>query len=154
MTVLYLSADNHTLKMSIFGKQYLGPLISYAASPVWCPVYTNLPSSLKLEKVPGQCCPKVVFVFTGTIISFTAPPNMCFYKGNSYGTGEKWDDGCDYKCVCTDAATGRYKCTQKCVTWNLPPICHLNEPAPGKCCKTPNCPYFVTINYPPDYQEE
>lgn len=42
----------------------------------------------------------------------------------------------------------------RCVTWNLPNICTLRDPAPGKCCKTPDCPSYVVIQYPPGYGPE
>ena len=39
--------------------------------------------------------------------------NMCVYKGKNYATGQRWQDGCDYDCVCEDGMTGVYKCTEK-----------------------------------------
>jgi len=33
------------------------------------------------------------------------------YKGRIYTQGQKWDDGCDYSCECTDATQGLYTCT-------------------------------------------
>lgn len=39
--------------------------------------------------------------------------DFCVYKGLQYATGSKWDDGCDYTCVCTDGMTGHYDCTEK-----------------------------------------
>ena len=40
---------------------------------------------------------------------------------------------------------------RRCVTWNLPAACTLDQPAAGKCCPTPHCPAGYTINYPPGY---
>lgn len=37
----------------------------------------------------------------------------CLYKGVEYAQGQRWDDGCDYTCVCTDAMTGKYTCDEK-----------------------------------------
>ncbi|XP_071173977.1 CCN family member 5-like [Mytilus edulis] len=84
----------------------------------------------------------------------TTQINSCFYKGKTYQEGEHFTDGCDYKCVCEDGPTGRYVCHSMCTQWNLPRICTLNPPAPGKCCKTPSCPSHMTISYPPGYIEQ
>jgi hypothetical protein len=32
------------------------------------------------------------------------------YKSRVYSQGQKWDDGCDFRCECIDAVRGRYKC--------------------------------------------
>jgi hypothetical protein len=37
----------------------------------------------------------------------------CYYKGQQYGQGAKWTDGCAYDCECLDAVTGRYQCYNK-----------------------------------------
>ena len=42
----------------------------------------------------------------------------------------------------------------RCLNWQLPSSCHLDPPAPGKCCQTPNCPSSVILTYPPDYVPE
>ncbi|XP_063443274.1 uncharacterized protein LOC134723646 isoform X2 [Mytilus trossulus] len=80
--------------------------------------------------------------------------NSCYYKGNSYQQGEHFTDGCDYKCVCEDASTGRYVCHSMCYQWSLPDVCQLNPAAPGKCCQTPSCPSYIQINYPSGYSVE
>lgn len=38
---------------------------------------------------------------------------VCVYKGKSYTQGQRWQDGCDYECVCDDAMTGHYMCTDR-----------------------------------------
>lgn len=38
---------------------------------------------------------------------------MCIYKGAAYPQGAKWEDGCQYKCECTDAARGTYRCVER-----------------------------------------
>lgn len=38
---------------------------------------------------------------------------MCIYKGRDYAQGQKWQDGCDYNCECTNAKMGFYRCTEK-----------------------------------------
>lgn len=37
----------------------------------------------------------------------------CVYKGVQHGQGERWEDGCDYDCVCEDATIGKYTCNEK-----------------------------------------
>ena len=35
------------------------------------------------------------------------------YKGVVYSQSERWEDGCDYECVCEDAREGQYRCYNK-----------------------------------------
>ncbi|XP_076111732.1 uncharacterized protein LOC143079984 isoform X2 [Mytilus galloprovincialis] len=84
----------------------------------------------------------------------TSQVNSCIYKGKTYQQDEHFDDGCRYKCFCEDASTGKYVCREKCYTWNLPSVCTLDPPAPGKCCHQPNCPSYVQITYPQGYTKE
>lgn len=39
----------------------------------------------------------------------------CLFQktGVLYQQGQTFDDGCDYKCTCTDAARGFYTCQEK-----------------------------------------
>ena len=37
----------------------------------------------------------------------------CVYKGVDHRQGDTWDDGCDYRCQCSDANSGLYTCTRK-----------------------------------------
>ena len=37
---------------------------------------------------------------------------VCVYKGKTYTQGQRWQDGCDYNCVCLNADMGRYDCTE------------------------------------------
>ena len=70
--------------------------------------------------------------------------NKCFYKGQQYDQGAKWDDGCAYECECTDASTGQYQCYNKCPTYyNLPNKCTLVQQQ-GKCCLEPVCNFDAT----------
>jgi len=86
---------------------------------------------------------------TGGVISGNSMG--CAYKGQVYGQGQSWNDGCTYRCTCVDASKGQYNCNDPCYTFNLPPQCSMQGPAPGKCCKTPSCPAGVNIQYPPGY---
>ena len=37
---------------------------------------------------------------------------VCIYKGSQYTQGQRWQDGCDFNCECTNAQTGYYRCTE------------------------------------------
>ena len=54
-----------------------------------------------------------MFYHLRIIINETFSVEVCYYKGNSYKTGQTWQDGCDYNCICNDANTGKYTCTDK-----------------------------------------
>ncbi|XP_035825158.1 uncharacterized protein LOC118477541 [Aplysia californica] len=70
----------------------------------------------------------------------------CTYKGQSYGQGAKWSDGCDLDCSCVNASTGRYICAEKCPTYqNLSPQCQLKNVS-GGCCLEPVCGGLVLQN--------
>ncbi|XP_052777516.1 putative epidermal cell surface receptor [Mya arenaria] len=125
-----------------------------------CPTYVHMPTDCHLQKPPaGECCEKPVcqtshITFTNvTTVNYTSPVliTKCLYKNQTYAQAAVWRDGCDYECTCVDASRGYYRCTSLCYSWNLPAECHLADPAPGKCCKTPECPVHFTINYPPGY---
>jgi len=134
----------------------------YYTCKALCATWTNLPQGCTLVKPPGECCSKPSCLGSGTGTgggtggtgSITATTYNCVYKGQTYQQGQTWDDGCEFKCTCADATQGRYTCNQKCVQWNLPNVCTLEPPAAGKCCKTPKCPSYVVINYPPGYTQE
>ena len=59
------------------------------------------------ESVPEKVSKRPLFINTLTHDYFTG---YCAYKGQIYSQGQKWDDGCQYKCECIDALRGRYKC--------------------------------------------
>lgn len=73
--------------------------------------------------------------------------NTCYYNGNRYRQGEKWQDGCAYDCECADAQSGQYVCYNKCPSYfNLPPQCTLTRQQ-GECCLTPVCNFQGTYNF-------
>ena len=39
--------------------------------------------------------------------------DVCMYMGKSYTQGQQWDDGCSKVCVCEDAKTGFYRCSDR-----------------------------------------
>merc|ERR1711874_24945 len=118
-----------------------------------CPTYNFLPQGCSLVKPPGACCAQPQCVGAGGQITSNLTQG-CLYKGQLYTQGQTWDDGCVSKCTCVDGTIGQYQCNDKCIQWNLPSVCTLNPPAAGKCCKTPNCPANVKIQYPPGYTEQ
>ncbi|PVD29404.1 hypothetical protein C0Q70_08655 [Pomacea canaliculata] len=71
----------------------LGGLVGLGSTPI--PVVTTMPS-----------------------VSFTPTespkPATCVYKGTQYAQGQQWFDGCDSKCVCYDASSNLYTCSQRC----------------------------------------
>ena len=48
------------------------------------------------------------------LISLGQGTGCLFQKtGKLYQQGETFDDGCEYKCTCTDASKGLYTCQQR-----------------------------------------
>lgn len=140
-----------------------------------CPSY-QLPAGCVLKKAPGDCCgvPDCTGTGTGTGTggtgtgtgggtmtgtgtsgsgTMTGGTQGCFYNNHLYQQGETWRDGCKYNCQCVNAATGQYSCSALCLNWQLPSACHLDPPAAGKCCQTPNCPAGYTLTYPAGYDK-
>ncbi|CAC5382852.1 unnamed protein product [Mytilus coruscus] len=117
-----------------------------------CPVYDHLPNICKVVIPNGQCCGHVEC--RPVRILPTDKCDSCFYKGQCYGWDETFIDDCKYKCECLSGNQGFYKCKELCYKWDLPSSCTLNEPAPGKCCKRPSCPPWISIQYPEGYKEE
>lgn len=61
--------------------------------------------------------------------------DVCVYDGRMYKQGQKWQDGCDYDCICTDGMTGKYECTERCVCFQLlSPFSVMGEPEFHKLC--------------------
>jgi len=90
-----------------------------------------------------------VFMIAGKGGNCTDPSNpngsggkqpVCTYNGQSYNTGQSWQDGCDKNCTCRDANLGYYQCDDLCRQYQLPlPVgCRL-ETIPGQCCDKLTC---------------
>lgn len=47
-----------------------------------------------------NCC---IYLFT----------DACIYGGRIYTQGQRWQDGCQYDCICIDGKTGKYECTER-----------------------------------------
>ena len=59
-----------------------------------------------------------VYSLTKRDILFSLVSGFCVYSGMRYAQGERWEDGCDFNCVCEDAVTGRVSCTERSAwTW-------------------------------------
>ncbi|XP_071172354.1 uncharacterized protein [Mytilus edulis] len=117
-----------------------------------CPVYDHLPKNCKVVIPNGQCCGHVECSPFRPLS--TVQCDSCFYKGQCHSWDDTWIDDCKYKCECLQANLGFYRCKELCYKWKLPASCSLNEPAPGKCCKTPSCPPWIPIQYPEGYKAE
>ncbi|XP_076111945.1 uncharacterized protein LOC143080130 isoform X2 [Mytilus galloprovincialis] len=78
-------------------------------------------------------------------------PNYCVYNGVQYKTGQKWQDGCKYNCVCENGMTGFYTCSERCPTFPaaLPPTCSLTQDSKDFCCKTVVCDSRKTTPFVP-----
>ncbi|XP_067652673.1 mucin-2-like [Haliotis asinina] len=79
--------------------------------------------------------------------------NVCVYKGKTYTQGQRWQDGCEFDCVCLNSATGAYKCTEKCQRYpSLPPQCQMVQDYLNPCCQKPYCDFRPTATlFPPTY---
>ena len=40
-------------------------------------------------------------------------------NGKTYTTGQKWFDGCDQACICSDGVTGAYSCSDRYVEFRV-----------------------------------
>ncbi|XP_052233684.1 uncharacterized protein LOC127846468 isoform X4 [Dreissena polymorpha] len=93
--------------------------------------------------ISGSGTPPTLIPGTG---GYTNPPrNVCVYNGKMYTQGQKWQDGCQYDCVCVDSMTGKYECTERCPTFPLvPPQCRMERDPSDVCCFVPVCDYNQT----------
>lgn len=41
------------------------------------------------------------------------------YNGIQYKTGQQWQDGCKYNCICEDGHTGFYSCKERSVSTSI-----------------------------------
>lgn len=53
----------------------------------------------------------------GKIIIIILFLGVCVYKGKPYREGQKWDDGCDFRCECMDGSNGQYRCNYRSVSF-------------------------------------
>ena len=119
-----------------------------------CPSYVGLPHAC-LVTVAGQCCPRLDCVAPTEPEHHLVLYNYCYYKGHHYRQNDRWQDGCDASCTCTNAHRGYYSCGSVCLNWDsLPKICQLDPALPGHCCKQPTCPANIIINVPKAYKQQ
>ncbi|XP_078331214.1 putative epidermal cell surface receptor [Crassostrea virginica] len=101
-----------------------------------CTVIASLPSFCHAETVPGQCCKRIVCDINATS-SVSSLDQGCRYKNQTYGKGQTWMDGCDYRCTCE--RNDIVQCVTPCLEYkNLPSTCQY-ETVPGDCCKNVRC---------------
>ncbi|XP_076470008.1 uncharacterized protein LOC143300296 [Babylonia areolata] len=102
------------------------------------PTNPNVPPTGVIGVVTGSGLPIVPTPSPGGPIP--TQPHACVYKGNTYKTGESWQDGCDFTCTCIDDMTGQFKCTDRCEKYpNLPTTCVMVYNPSDPCCKVPRC---------------
>ncbi|XP_053376973.1 uncharacterized protein LOC123528762 [Mercenaria mercenaria] len=130
-------------------------LVPDPSNPACCKV----PQCIPLP-VPGTATPTgppvTVTGVTGKITG-TLPPGVngnrstCVYQGRMYTQGQKWQDGCQYNCICTDGKTGKYECTQRCAAFPIvPPQCTMQRNLSDICCLSPVCDFSKTPTpFPP-----
>lgn len=76
-------------------------------------------------------------------------PQVCVYKGQAYNQGQRWQDGCDFNCICDDGMTGKYTCTARCGDYpNLPRQCQLQRDTRDYCCYVPVCDWLISAPNP------
>ncbi|KAK3591357.1 hypothetical protein CHS0354_040318 [Potamilus streckersoni] len=117
------------------------------------PVPNIMPTAVPTP-MPGQ-------TFAPGMIPTAAPPltaksiDGCLYKGVLYNQGMRWNDGCDYSCICEDESTGRFRCTAKCPLFgNLGRECQMKSNPSDPCCEYPECTPvngFLTVVPVPTY---
>ncbi|GFR96541.1 collagen alpha-5(VI) chain [Elysia marginata] len=109
-----------------------------------CPSYFNMPADCELQRKPGKCCLEPVCKFDETYTQKEVD-ELCVYSGQRYRQGQMWFVGCEFECICVDAATGFYACQSKCPKYeSLPSNCKLVQP-PGECCKKPDCEFHTQV---------
>ena len=74
---------------------------------------------------------------------------MCEYQNKSYGIEETFFDGCDKKCVCSEAL--EVDCSPRCPeVRSADPLCSLVEDAKDPCCKVLACEsHVIGTRHPP-----
>ena len=94
-----------------------------------CPSYYNIPDECTLVQIPGQCClePHCDFQHNYTTKDVSA---SCNFNRQDYKEGEVWSVGCQFECICVDAAHDLYTCQSKCPHYDvLPGNCKLMTPS-------------------------
>ncbi|KAK3780684.1 hypothetical protein RRG08_015474 [Elysia crispata] len=107
-----------------------------------CPSYYNLPKQCSLVKQQGKCCLEPVCTFDLTYDTKNESKS-CFYKGETYDSGQIWYIGCQFQCICLGDAS--YVCQSQCPHYaSLPSNCKLVR-RPGECCEKPLCEFQTQV---------
>eukprot|EP00916_Digyalum_oweni_P007206 GHVL01012180.1.p1 GENE.GHVL01012180.1~~GHVL01012180.1.p1 ORF type:complete len:402 (-),score=23.95 GHVL01012180.1:145-1350(-) len=125
------------------------PVFGKGLQSIGAVVSPNLPSLMN-----GWYTARFTMGFDGyTVATPTAPTGTsrpdgldhCEYKRQRYGQGERWEDGCDFNCVCEDASTGAWRCVDKCEKYvDIPkPYCYLEQDPVNTCCQRPVCNFLI-----------
>jgi len=71
---------------------------------------------------------------------FAGLPNGCQVKNETYGVGQEWFDGCDYRCVCSEKI--EILCQPRCkvLPEGATERCELRVDPDDSCCKVMHCP--------------
>ncbi|XP_060081054.1 uncharacterized protein LOC132560404 [Ylistrum balloti] len=140
-------------KVTGFGQTTRPPVTVPPTSNPYNPINTQPPvgTNRPYSPIPGVSTPQPIpGVSPSPTPSVTPAPKVCIYKGNAYQTGQRWQDGCQYNCICEDGMTGKYVCTERCSVFpQLPRECRLQRDPKDYCCMTPVCDYEPTTTPPP-----
>ncbi|KAK3803811.1 hypothetical protein RRG08_041360 [Elysia crispata] len=109
-----------------------------------CPSVFNVPNKCKLEQKAGKCRLEPVCKFDGTY-TLKKVDAICVHNNKHYRHGQMWSVGCEFECICEDAATGFYACQSKCFKYDsLPSNCKLMRHQ-GECCERPDCEFQIQV---------
>ena len=88
------------------------------------------------------CSAAVVDVSSPTLTSsaMSKTPTGCQVNNSTYGVGDEWFDGCEYKCTCSEKV--EIVCQPRCkpLPIDSEDKCELRPDAEDSCCKVMFCP--------------
>ncbi|XP_052816208.1 uncharacterized protein LOC128242861 isoform X2 [Mya arenaria] len=114
-----------------------------------CPTDTGVFGTINGSGTPMPLLPGTNPPITGSGTPAPSPAPVCVYKGKSYAQGQRWQDGCQYECLCYDAPSGKYSCTDRCPRFpDLPPNCHLVYDPVDPCCQKKECLTVTPTPFP------
>ena len=70
----------------------------------------------EIEIQPFQSYIMIMFQYFVKCILYSAIfSEFCHYKNKTYNKDQVWYDGCNFKCVCENPATNKYRCDDRLV---------------------------------------